>query len=82
MKYIKETDEGLHELWFCCQKDSEDDWGTGSFDLAEAVAICKDKGYTLIGVIDDNERDPFCLDELEPSEYYDWTPEQIHNEQS
>ncbi len=57
--------------WYAVQRDREDsDWGTGSFDWDEAVAMAKSRGCLLIaeidGQYDDNGEptvDPICVAE-------------------
>lgn len=54
----------MEKIWYAVMSDSEDnDWGTGSFDYDEALAMVQpfipDGGY--IAVIDDGD-DPICID--------------------
>lgn len=51
----------MSKLWYALQKDSQDDWGTGSFDKEEAIEeLRKNDSYTLIAVIDNDE----CIEEI------------------
>ena len=62
------------KYWYAVMADNEDtDWGTGSYDLAEAeakVAEYKQIGYpdAYIAVIDegyeDDPADPICVEEI------------------
>lgn len=48
-------------LWYAVQKDSEDDWGYGSYDYAEAVEMLNScESYTLIAVIEND----VCIQEI------------------
>lgn len=47
-------------LWYAVQMDTEDDWGTGSFDKDEAIEKAEDIGAKLVAVID---RD-LCIEEI------------------
>lgn len=51
-------------LWYAVQRDPEDDWGTGSFDLAEAKRMAArqlpDYPQTLIAVIEND----VCIEEI------------------
>ena len=50
--------------WYAVQMDREDnDWGTGSYDLGEAVLMAKKMGAGLIAVIEEGD-DPICIDEM------------------
>ncbi len=66
------------KLWYACMMDREDsDWGTGSFDLDEAIKTVKswkkeDRPEAYIAVIDadyDDDgfetTDPICVEEIE-----------------
>lgn len=51
--------------WYAVQKDTSDDWGTGSFDLDEAVQMLKDlredgEDESLIAVIEND----VCIEEI------------------
>lgn len=60
--------------WYAVMKDDDDnDWGYGSYDMAEAEAMVnrlKSQGYTdaYIAVIDegtaDKPADPICVEEI------------------
>lgn len=58
-----------NNYWYAILMDNDDnDWGTGSYDLAEAeseVARYKAMGYTdaYIAVIDESG-DPICVEEI------------------
>lgn len=59
----------MKNTWYAVMKDNEDnDWGTGSHDLSEAVDMVRKyraNGYTdaYIAVIDE-ENDPVCVEEI------------------
>ena len=56
-------------FWFAVQKDRDDsDWGTGSYELGEAMAMAREGGYELIAVIEDG-CDPVCVDEIVVADY-------------
>ena len=59
-----------NKIWYAVLKDNEDnDWGTGSFDLGEALTMARNYRDNLdcpdayIAVIDDGP-DPVCVDEI------------------
>ena len=53
-----------NKIWYAVQRDTEDDWGTGSFDRDEAISMAKelreDYPDALVAVI---QRDT-CIDEI------------------
>lgn len=49
--------------WFAVLRDEEDDWGTGSYDLDEAIKMAKEGDYEQIAFIEEGS-DPICVDEL------------------
>jgi len=53
--------------WYAVQRNTEDDWGTGSYDLNEAKQMAKaqmdEYPDTLIAVIEESEN-PVCVDEI------------------
>lgn len=49
--------------WYAVQKDRDDAWDNGSYDLDTAREILKEQGYGLIAVID--EESNFCEKEIE-----------------
>lgn len=56
----------MEKIWYAVMSDPEDnDWGTGSFDYAEALEMVQpfvsDGGY--IAVIDDGDN-PICIDTI------------------
>jgi len=57
-----------HLYWYAVQRDTEDDWGTGSYSLDEAKAMLRDlrADYpnSLIAVIDNSTSNPVCVDEI------------------
>ena len=57
-----------NKLWYAVQRDHEDDWSTGSYDLDEAITMAKkqlaDYPDTLIAVIDNHTSNPVCVDEI------------------
>lgn len=61
----------MKNIWYAIMKDNDDtDWGTGSYDLAEAerkVREYRENGNedAYIAVIsEDNIDDPICIDEI------------------
>lgn len=48
--------------WYAVEADDQDsDWGTGSYDYDEAVAMLKEFGsQAQIAVIDEGEHDSIC----------------------
>lgn len=57
--------------WYAVMANNEDDdWGTGSYDLAEAEEMVKQYPEGYIAVIDEgcdedgNPGDPICVDEI------------------
>lgn len=56
------------KIWYAILMDREDsDWGTGSHDYDEAIAMAQDMREiypdAYIAVIDDGD-DPTCIDEI------------------
>lgn len=42
-------------IWYAILKDNEDnDWGTGSFDRAEAIEMAKKADYKLLATIEND----------------------------
>ena len=59
----------MNKLWYAFQIDAEDtDWGTGTFDEAEARRWLDENPAGRIAVIDDGP-DPICIDEWEGDEF-------------
>lgn len=57
-----------NKIWYAIMMDNDDqDWGTGTFDKAEAIQRVKDlrSDYpdAYIAVIDDGH-DPVCIEEI------------------
>ena len=57
-----------HKLWYAIMQDNDDqDWGTGTFNLEEAIERVKAKRDEFpdayIAVIDDGP-DPVCVEEI------------------
>ena len=50
-------------IWYAVQETKEDDWGTGSSDLEEALAMLREQGRGLIAVIEEGP-DPVCIEEI------------------
>lgn len=54
--------------WYAVQRDPEDDWSCGSFDIEEAKAKARQlrERYpdALIAVIDNSLENPFCTEEI------------------
>lgn len=65
-----ENEQPINAIWYAVMVDRDDsDWGTGSFDLAEAtkrVLRYRAEGNVdaYIAVIDDSTDAPFCIDEI------------------
>lgn len=51
------------DKWYAIQRDTDDDWGTGSESYEEAVEMLRKQGYGLIAVIEDGP-DPICVQEI------------------
>lgn len=50
--------------WYAVQRDIDDnDWGTGSYDMQEAITMAKEHGYERIAVIEEGN-DPICVEEI------------------
>ena len=62
------------KLWYAALRDNEDqDWGTGSFDFDEAVAMAKEMGEdSIVTAIDGNYDDDgnATSDEIAVAEYH------------
>lgn len=63
----------MKKYWYAVQRDPEDDWGSGSFDLDEAKEMARELGEetALIAVIDGDyddggnaTADPICIEEI------------------
>ena len=56
-------------MWYAVQRDREDDWSFGSYNLSEAVKMAKRQKQeypeTLIAVIDDRTENAVCVEEME-----------------
>ena len=57
--------------WYAVQENSEDAWDYGSESYSEAVQMLKDQGHGLIAVIEVDEYDTLCVDEIEYEELED-----------
>ena len=59
----EETDMN-NKIWYAVQRNTEDDWGTGSYSLTEAIQMAKkqlpDYPETLVAVIENDT----CIDEI------------------
>lgn len=63
---------GWLKNWYAVQRTTEDDWGTGSYSLEEAIEIAKQtEGASLIAVIEMGD-DPVCIDELRNGIEVEW----------
>lgn len=51
--------------WYAVQETTDDGWDWGSYDYDEAVKMLKKQGHGLIAVIEENELDNFCVEEIE-----------------
>lgn len=55
---------GWMKDWYAVQTSSDDDWGTGSYSLEEAIEMAKQtEGATMIAVVEMGE-DPTCKNEI------------------
>ena len=54
--------------WYAVQETTDDDWGWGSHYYDEAVRMLKEQGHGLIAVIEEDELDNFCVEEIEYEE--------------
>ena len=58
------------KIWYAIMMDTEDtDWGTGSYDKAEALAKAAElraDGYdeAYVAVIEESENDAVCVEEI------------------
>ena len=50
--------------WYAVQETPEDAWDNGSYDYDEAVEMLKEQGHGLIAVIEQDEYETFCVNEL------------------
>lgn len=50
-------------IWYAVQRTREDDWGTGSTELEDAIAMLREQGRGLIAVIEQGP-DPVCVEEI------------------
>lgn len=63
---------GWMKDWYAVQTSSDDDWGTGSYSLEEAIEMAKQtEGASLIAVIEMGD-DPVCVDELRNGIELEW----------
>lgn len=66
----QDEEENNMKIWYAVMMDKEDnDWGTGSHDLGEAIAMVRryrDDGNpdAYIAIIDESGVAPFCIDEI------------------
>ena len=55
-------------MWYAVMKNREDDWGTGSYNLDEAIEMArmqrKDYPETVVAVIDNHTSNPVCIKEI------------------
>lgn len=56
-------EDGEYRFWFAAQRDREDDWGTGSYNLDEAKKMAGSFSAELVAVIDESG-DAVCVDEI------------------
>lgn len=57
-------------FWYAVMKDREDDdWGTGSFSLAEAERMALDYGKDAYIAIIQEAEDPLCVGEIEQADF-------------
>ena len=55
----------MKNLWYAVMRDNEDnDWGTGSYNIDEAMEMVKAYPEGYIAVIDEGDGDPICVDEI------------------
>lgn len=63
------------KYWYAVMQDNEDnDWGYGSYDLAEAQGMVAKYPEGYIAVIDESG-DPICVEEIRMKRYYMANPE-------
>ena len=60
-----------NKLWYAVMRDrSDDDWGTGSYDLQEAKKMAIELGAeAYIAVIEGSEHDNVCVEEIEQEDF-------------
>lgn len=57
----KHIDENNNVIWYAVQRNTEDDWGTGSLDKNEALEMLNsNEDYQLIAVIENG----VCIEEI------------------
>ena len=54
--------------WYAVQETPNDGWDWGSYDYDEVVKMLKKQGYGLIAVIEEDELENFCVEEIEYEE--------------
>lgn len=56
----------MMKYWYAVEKNREDtDWGTGSYDIKEAIRIAENYGdEAMIAVIDESGKEPMCVAEI------------------
>lgn len=47
--------------WYAIQRETTDDWGTGSYNLEEATEMAKQQDCHIIAVIENDA----CIEEIE-----------------
>lgn len=59
-----------NKIWYAVMKDhDDDDWGTGSYDLEEAEAKCREYGpEAYIAAIEEGDN-PVCIEEITQDEF-------------
>ena len=62
------------KFWYAVLVDEDDnDWGTGSYDLRDAIKMAEKYGEeAYIAVIEEGELDNVCVDEIRRDEDGDW----------
>lgn len=54
-----------NRLWYAVMENREnDDWGTGSYDIAEAKRMCKDLGTDAYIAVIVEGNNPVCIEEI------------------
>ena len=63
----QQEEKPMKGYWYAVQKDTEDDWGTGSYDWAEAMEMLRklreDYPDALIAVIEESDNS-VCVEEI------------------
>ena len=58
----------MGNIFYAVQETREDGWDYGSEGYSEALEMLKNQGYGLIAVIETDEKESFCINEIEYEE--------------